>query len=57
MISLTMFNFSINILTILILSKIISFMFILAIINFFIVGFSMKYLFISLFKHINFISG
>jgi hypothetical protein len=41
----------------LILSKIISFMFILAIINFFIVGFSMKYLFISLFKHINFISG
>jgi hypothetical protein len=41
----------------LILAIIISFMFILVIINFFIIGFAIKYLLISEFNHINFISG
>ncbi len=52
--SLPMVNFAINILTILILPIITSFMFILIIINFFIIGFAIKYIYslISLTKFI-----
>jgi hypothetical protein len=52
-----MFNFGIIILIILILAIIISLMFILIIINFYIIDFSIKYLFISWVSHIDFISN
>ncbi len=55
--NLAMFKFSIIISFIFILAIIISFMFILVIIRFYIIGFAIKYLFISYFSHINCISG
>jgi hypothetical protein len=55
--SLAMVNVVINILTTLILAIIISFIFILAIINFYIVGLEIKYWFIRYVNHINFIHG
>ncbi len=55
--TLAMVNFATNILIILILAIIISFMFILTIINFCVISFAINYLFIGDFSHIKFIHG